>query len=146
VKKLLIILAIGILWGSNDIQNCDSNNDRDFMILRFFDLETQNAKKVGFVVTTRGFVLGEGFYSTDSTAIGLPLDPDTESSMFQFDSDTSSFNLTVSYEKEIRIFDPDCDPSFTFLKLDTVSQTFDSTVVRGTVTNRQLDTNVEVYF
>ncbi|GAB4233400.1 MAG: hypothetical protein Tsb0034_06630 [Ekhidna sp.] len=85
---------------------------------------------------------------TDSTGVGLPLDPERGSVTFHFDSvgTSVSYDLQVSYDTEISIFDPKCDPSFTFTNLDTVRQTFDSTVVVGTVTNRQLNTNVAIYF
>lgn len=129
----------------NDIENCDTNSDLDFMIVRFFDVESKAQKKVGFVITASDSPYRFELFS-DSTGVGLPLDPNGSSSTFFFDSDTSSFELVMSYEPQVSVFDPKCDPSFTFLNLDTVRQTFDSTIVVGAVTNRQLNTNVAIYF
>lgn len=145
MKKLLIILSFCAVAACNDIENCDANDELDFMVVRFFDKDTEQAKKMGFTITSSNspyqFVPFE-----DSTGVGLPLEPDAESTIFSFVSDTSSHQLVMSYDVQASIFDPKCDPSFTFLNLDTLSQTFDSTVVVGTVTNRQLSTNVEIYF
>lgn len=146
MKKLLIILSVCLIGACNDIENCNANDDLSYMIVRFFDKETAANKKVGFLIGSGTFAYGEGFWAEDSTAIALPLNPNTEQTTFFFISDTSNHELVMSYDVEASIFDPDCSPSFTFLNLDTLSQTFDSTVVVGTVTNRQLSTNVEIYF
>lgn len=146
MKKLKLLL-IGIVgFSCQDIESCGTDDDLDVMIVRFFDLESQQAKKVGFTIGSGNSIFGEGFFSTDSTAVVLPLNPEVNETSFFFITDTSSHSLTMSYNKKVSIFDPKCDPSLTFVKLDTVRQTFDSTVVVGTVTNRQLTTNVEVYF
>ena len=115
------------------------------MIIRFFDAESKSAKKVGFRVTETETNAAFGL-SEDSLAIGLSLNPQDTSLSFLFDSDTNDYVLNVRYDTEFTIFDPECDPSLTFLNLDTLSSSFDSTAIRGTVTNRQLTTNFEVYF
>lgn len=129
-----------------DIENCDTDDNLDFMILEFHDLESKATKKVGFVVTAENspyrFPL-----SDDSTLVALPLNPDDPTTTFFFESDTSNFEVEMSYEDlEITIFDPKCDPSYSFIGLDTVRYSFDSLSIPGTVTNRQISTNVEVYF
>ncbi len=141
----LIILILGILVGCQDIDNCTSDSNTEFMVVRFFDTESKAAKKVGFRVATDE---GAGLFplSTDSLAIGLPLDPMNTSLVFVFDSDTNDYELEVSYDPSFQIFDPDCPPSLFFSGLDTLRSSFDSTAIRGTVTNRQLTTNLEVYF
>ncbi len=144
--KKLVIIFIGLsILSCQDIENCGTDDNFDFMIVRFFDLESQSAKKVGFIIGS-GNTAFSNIYSEDSTAIVLPLDPVDTTTSFFFISDTSNHELIVRHDVEFSIFDPQCDPSITFLNLDTLQQTFDSTVVVGTVTNRQLDTNVEVYF
>lgn len=157
MKKLLIILSVWIVAGCNDIENCDTNEDQDAMIVRFFDFETKQPKNVGFeivsdnppvtfVIAIESVVNGETVILTETDVLVLPLNPDSNEITYTFNSDTSSHTLTMSYTPEITIFDPKCEPSLTFVNLDTVRQTFDSTVVVGTVTNRQLSTNVEIYF
>ena len=146
MKKLIIILLGLAIISCQDIENCDTDDDQNFMVVRFYDLQSASSKKVGFTITAENSPYNFAPF-TDSTAVGLPLNPDDTTTTFFFDSDTSHFELEISYDqKQVSIFDPKCDPSYTYIGLDTVRQTFDSTVVVGTVTNRQLSTNVEVYF
>ena len=146
MKKLSIIILGLIIASCQDIENCGTDDNLDFMILRFFDYETQSAKKVGFTITAENST--DQFKPfADSTGVGLPLNPDDPTTTFFFDSDTSHFELEMSYDQfRVSIFDPKCEPALTFIGLDTVRYTFDSLSIPGTVTNRQLDTNVEVYF
>lgn len=141
----LLILMIGLLFGCSDIDNCTSDSNLSFMIVRFYDFETKATKKVGFQVSTEGST-GLFGLSSDSLAIGLPLDPMDTSLVFHFDSDTNDYSLNVRYDPNFLIFDPDCSPSLFFSGIDTLQSSFDSTAIRGTVTNRQLTTNFEVYF
>lgn len=151
MKKLAIILTGLLVLSCQDIENCDTDDNRDFIIVRFFDLQSQDPKTVGFTFSVEGSpyqwrFLADTTIVSDSTFILLPLNPLTETTRLQFDTDTSSHFIELSYLTEYTIFDPACDPSLTFTNIDTVRQSFDSTIVVGTVTNRQLDTNVEVYF
>jgi len=159
VKKLAFIFIGFIILSCQDIENCGTDDNLDFIILRFFDLETQNPKTVGFVFTADGspyrfpFLAdtsisssGDTTIVSDSTFVLLPLNPLSATTTLQFDSDTSSHLIELSYEPVYSIFDPDCEPSLTFKNIDTVRYTFDSLSIPGTVTNSQLSTNVEVYF
>ena len=144
-KGRLFVFSLFILAGCTDIDNCDSDSNQTFMIVRFFDFETKSAKKVGFRVSTNESSDLFGL-STDSLAIGLPLDPLDTAIFFLFDSDTNDYSLQVRYDPRFSIFDPDCEPSLFFSGLDSLSSSFDSTSVIGSVTNRLLTTNFEVYF
>lgn len=159
MKKLGIILFGLIILSCQDIENCNTDDNRDFIIVRFFDLETKDPKVVGFTFTAENSPYRFRFLAdttvsssgvttivSDSTFILLPLNPSTNSTRLLFDSDTSSHFIELSYEKEYFIFDPDCEPSLTFFDIDTIGYSFDSLSIPGTVTNRQLSTNVEVYF
>ena len=145
MKKLAIILLGLIIISCQDIENCRTDDNLDYMILEFHDLESQSTKKVGFVITALESPYRYAL-SDDSTFVALPLDPEDTVTTFLFDSDTSHFEVEMRYDPEFSIFDPACDPSITFLNLDTVRYTFDSLSIPGTVTNRQISTNVEVYF
>ncbi|MEP4496581.1 MAG: hypothetical protein ABJ019_08590, partial [Ekhidna sp.] len=91
-------------------------------------------------------VLPDTTIVSDSTFVLFPLNPETGTTTFRFDSDTSNHVLELSYDVEYSIFDESCEPSLTFKNIDTVRHTFDSLAIPGRVTNRQLDTNVEIYF
>lgn len=147
MKKTLFILLVIAIGSCQDIENCDTNDEWNFMIVDFLDRETQTPVKIGFTITASGspfqFVPFE-----DSTGIGLPLDPNSETVTFSFDSlgTSVSYSLEVSYDTQVSIFDEDCEPSFTFMNLDTVSYSFDSLSIPGRITNRQVDSNVQVFF
>lgn len=162
MKKLVFILLLIFIAACNDIENCETDPNLDFFILRFYDLTSKEAQKVAFQVTSNGFfegdpvtyIYGEGFYFSDSTGILLPLNPEEQTTSFQFDSigTNVSYSITLSYETNIFIFDPDCAPSFYYTALDSVNYTFDSLAIPVDFTTRQLITsttispNVEVYF
>ncbi len=140
-----------------DIENCETDDTLDFIVVRFSDIETQESKTVGFRFSVDGspyqwrfptdttIVAGDTTIVIDSTFVLLPLNPETESTTFRFDSDTSNHVMELSYDVEYSIFDPSCEPSLTFKNIDTVRHTFDSLSIPGRVTNRQLSTNVEIF-
>lgn len=147
MRKVIFLLFTALLLSCGDIDSCTSDSNQEFMILRFYDAETLAAKKVGFRISANESTLLFGFGTdSDSLAIGLPLDPEDTTVLFHFDTDTIDHTLHVKYKTEISIFDPNCDPSVLFIGLDTLSSTFDSTAIIGTVTDRELTTNIEVYF
>lgn len=145
MRKVFFLLFTALLAACGDIESCTSDPNQSFMIVRFYDAETNAAKKVGFRISANESELLIGLPS-DSLAAGLPLDAEDTTVLFHFDTDTMDYALRVSYGTEISIFDADCDPSVLFVGLDTVSSTFDSTALIGTVTDREITTNIEVYF
>lgn len=159
MKKLAFILFGLMIISCQDIENCGTDDNRDFLIVRFFDIETKDPKTVGFIFTVEDspyqfrFLAdtiisssGDTTINSDSTFVLLPLNPSASSTRLLFDSDTSNHFIELGYNTEYSIFDEDCEPSLTFTNIDTLSYSFDSLSIPGTVTNRQLDTNVEVYF
>ena len=144
MKKLLILFLVIVLGGCQDIENCDTNDEQAFMVVEFLDKESATPKKVGFLIGT-GSTAYSGIYSSDSTLAGLPLNPNTSETSYFFLTDTSNFELTISYETQVSIFDEGCDPSVLFMNLDTISYSFDSLSIPGTFTNRLIGTNVQVF-
>ena len=170
-KAFLIAFSSVLLLACSDIDNCSSDTNRTFVVLRFYDFETKESKSVGFrfivedspyeyrfdadttitpadTVTSGGEVTitpADTTIVSDSTVIGLPLNPLATEVTFLFDTDTIDHTLRLTYEKEYSIFDPDCDPSLVFVNIDTVRSTFDSTAIVGRVSNNQLATNFEIY-
>ncbi len=160
MKKAFFVAFSSVLWlGCSDINNCSSDLNRSFVVIRFFDFETKESKKVGFEFTVEDspyqFVLaadttvdsdGDTTIVSDSTFIALPLNPLDTAATFLFETDTNDYVLQLRYDKSYTIFDPDCDPSLLFSGLDTLQSTFDSTALQGTTTNIQMQATVEVYF
>lgn len=146
MKKFGIILFGLVILSCQDIEDCRTDDNLDVMIVRFYDIETKQTKKVGFTIGSGSYIYGEGYFSDDSTAVALPLNPSENATTFFFLTDTSNHELEMSHDVAFSIFDPKCDPSITFINLDTIRYTFDSLSIPGTVTNIQLDTNVKIYF
>ncbi len=129
-----------------DIENCDTNDEWEFMIVRFLDKDTNTAKPVQFTVFANDLTVFVP--DTSYTSLGLALNPSTESVLFRFDSTGTaiSFEMEIAYETQLSVFDEDCDPSLSFFNLDTVRYTFDSLAIPTQITNRLVDTNVQVFF
>ena len=147
MRKLLVISCLIAFSSCQDIEDCGTNDEQRFMAVAFLDKETNGSKAVNFTISS-GSSLLFNVPDTSYTVIGLPLDPSSESLQFQFDSlgTSVSYQLEVSYETQVSIFDEGCEPSFTFFNLDTINYSFDSLSIPGTVTNRQISTNVQVFF
>lgn len=130
-----------------DIESCDANDEVSYMVVDFLDHETGSPKKQGFTITSASSPY-EFVPFSDSLGVALPLDPNKNSLVFFFDSlgTTVHYELEVSYEVQVSIFDEKCDPSFVFSNLDTLRYSFDSVAIPGRITNRQIETNVQVYF
>ena len=146
--KRLLVISIALICGisCNDIENCNADDNTSFLIVGYNNFKTKGGRSdVGFRVqevnspyTISAFV--------DSTAIGLPLNPEDTVVTYTFTTDSSSFQLQVRYDREFSVFDAACEPSITFTGLDTLTQTFDSLVIESRIANREIDTNLEVYF
>lgn len=147
VKKTIFILTIFLFGACQDIANCDTNDEQSFMILEFLDKETEEPIKTGFTITATGSPYAFIPFRDDSSAVRLPLNPNEGSVTFYFDSlDTSiRYELEMSYGTQVSIFDEDCPPSITFMNLDTLRHTFSAVKIPGTITNRLIETNVQVF-
>lgn len=170
--RYLVILFFGLmLLSCREDENCATDDSREFVVLRFYDLETKAVKSVGFrfivddspyawrfladttitiadttiVNSDTTIVPADTTIVSDSTFVLLPLNPNDSSVIYRFTSDTSNHLLELRYDVSYSIYDPSCVPSLLFINIDTVRQTFDSTIVVGPATIRQLDTNVEIY-
>lgn len=159
MKKGLIILSLlPLIFSCGDIENCGTDQNLDYMIVRFFDLETKESKKVGFEIISSDplvqFIIppdttienGDTTIVREIEVLALPLNANSSEITYFFNSDSSNHQIQLSYNKEFSILDPDCEPSLTFTNLDTVRQTFDSTVVVSSITNIFTETNIEIYF
>lgn len=157
MKKFIFILVIGIFSACQDIENCDTNDEWRFIVVSFFSIEDNTPKAVDFSFTAENspyiysfladttITDGDTTIVSDSTFILLPLNPETTTTTFFFDSDTASYMIEFSYDLQVSIFDEGCPPSISFMNLDTVRYSFDSLSIPGRITNRLIETNVEVF-
>ncbi|MEM9895760.1 MAG: hypothetical protein AAF789_05275 [Bacteroidota bacterium] len=140
-----------VLFGCSDLENCNTDLSQDFMIVTFHEIATQNLREVGFTYSetssgTQFQVVDDEGEPVSFNALTLELNAADTATEYTFTSDTSSFQLRVRHEISVEFFDEECEPSVFFTGLDTLSYTFDSVAVVGTVTNSLIPVNVEVYF
>lgn len=156
-----------------DIDNCEADDNRDFMIIRFYESDTTSliSKNVNFSFLAEGaqtlismdsvdkvfdvdttiydifLEAGDTLRIPEGNAVGLPLNAAADAIIYYcvLPNLQISDTLQLSYFKEYSVFDPECSPSLTYVNIDTISQTFDSLAIVGRVTNRQLTTNIEIY-
>lgn len=164
-KGLIILFIFSMISGCQDIDSCGADPNVNYMVIRFFDLETKEAKNIGFEIISDNprvqfliapdttIVEEDTTIVNETEVLALPFNVEENTITYFFNSDTSNHELVIKYDKEFSIFDPDCEPSLTFTNLDTIRQTFDSTVIVSRVTQLLADpdtelqiSNFEIYF
>ena len=68
MKKLIILIFGLLILCCEDIENCETTDDLNFIILRFFDLETGDPKSVGFRFNIEGSDI-QYVFAADTTII-----------------------------------------------------------------------------
>lgn len=154
-----------------DIESCNADPARQELIIQFLS-DTSGAiqnvnysflpagSDVLFVFDSTYFVAEEdtiiyGTFVPEGDSILLPegnraaldLDANRDSITYYFilPDGTIPDTLNLRYNREFSIYDPECPPSLTYVNIDTVSQTFDSLKIVGTVTDVQITTHIEIY-
>lgn len=170
MKKLGIILLGLIIISCQDLENCDTISETSFLFVELFDATDSTERKLLYGyrsaneiifqpdTTIEGtdttiwkagdtLILGNtGIILSQSPIVSLPLSIADNSSIFSFQTDTMDYSLSVSYQKEVSIFDPSCEPAVTLKNLNVLSHSFDSLSILNNQTNLLLGVNFEVYF
>ena len=126
--KFLVIVAFFFLWGCTTIEDCQNDPNRSFMIIQFSHNDIVAFDSIRF----------NDLYRLESdtdtlTSLGVFLDPQLSQSDFQFFTDSIDYQLSVSYDAQVQIFELDCNPSLKISNLDTLAHSFDSLVINQTV-------------
>lgn len=161
----LSYLPVFISWcafACQEIKECQLETSSDYAWVKMYEADSASKtlkQEVAFdsVYTTGQFVntFQERFIVTtiadtieDDTTNVFPVflyNGGTEIT-YRFDTDSTDYDLTVRYIPHLRIYDPECDPVYSY-KLDTAfSDTFDSVAVVNRVLDMEFSDNVEIYF
>jgi hypothetical protein len=135
---ILILLAA---ISCSTIEDCQNDPNRSYLLVGF-----NHTAPVSF-----DSVRVPGANWTDEldtlTYLGLPLDFQNTSSHYVFYTDSMVYELEVSYDYQIQIFEIDCPPSYYVFDLDTVTYTFDSLVLSQQIlTNTSANADIEIFF
>lgn len=141
-QDLLLALTLFFLIGCTTIEDCQNDRNRPYLIIRFShsDVVSFDSIKVNDSYRLAG--------DTDTLlATGVFLDPELSTTMLSFFTDSIDYDLAVSYQSQVQIFEVDCPPSLYLSNLDTVSHSFDSlAIVQTTLTNTNLNGDITVFF
>lgn len=142
LRDVFIVFCLLALVSCTSIEDCQNDPNRSFVILRF-----QHDDIVAFdSITVNNLNRLEG--DTDTlTGLGVFIDPNLTQSLFTFYTDSTDYQLEISYQTQVQIFEIDCDPSMYVYDLDTIRQSFDSLSIQQTIlTNYNLNGDLTIYF
>jgi hypothetical protein len=155
--RLSFLFVFGVwLLSCQEIKDCELESSTDYAILRYYEADSvsQNTKTVAFInvseVDVSAYVISS-IFDSDSTndtvnAVALFTNPTDTLVKYLFETDSIIYDLTLDYKPHLRILYDECDPVYSY-KLDTAYSTnFDSVVVRNNILDREVSTNIEVYF
>ncbi|MFT5639951.1 MAG: hypothetical protein ACI9A7_000043 [Cyclobacteriaceae bacterium] len=138
IRNFVLVLLI-VIWGCNEIEQCQLEPNREGFTLGFFKSSDSTAyDSTGFTFITPGV-------TSDSIQSILPLDPLDTTITYIFGTDSTDYNLVLSYDVIYYLFSPDCDPSIRFFDLKVLSTNFDSVAVISDIVDEQIPTNFEIY-
>ncbi len=141
-KSYIWFVGIAAFFSCNNIEDCQLNPFTDYVAM-----QTIHDAPVVFdslVVSEYGRYVE--FADSARTLWQLPLDILENEVRMDFYTDSMIYFLEMTYQKEIKIFDPQCDPVTRYYELEVVSHNFDSLVLTNNEVNIQIPINVEVYF
>ncbi|MFY0602065.1 MAG: hypothetical protein JXR03_20490 [Cyclobacteriaceae bacterium] len=144
--RKLVVIVFAVLMGCNEILECELDPNVEYAVVGFYNSADSTEKEVKFnLVSNSQFAYYDALDS--GVFFPLPLDPSQESITYLFETDSDTYNLTLSYELQaVQLYSLDCGGSFGFDSLKAFTTAFDSTAVIGPTINKNILVNVEVYF
>jgi hypothetical protein len=142
VHELLVTVALFLLVGCTTIEDCQNNPNRSYVIIQFAhnDIVTFDS------ITYNSLYRLDG--DTDTVSLlGFFLDPELSEVNLSFYTDSIDYEIGMSYDAQVQLYEIDCNPSLKISSLDTINHNFDSLVIRQRVLiNSNLNGDVTVYF
>ncbi|MFZ9044318.1 MAG: hypothetical protein ACO2ZZ_00540 [Cyclobacteriaceae bacterium] len=142
IQQFLLVMMLFSLVGCTTIEDCQNDPNRSYMIIQFAHNEIVSFDSIRF----------NNLYRLDAdtdtlSTLGVFLDPQLARVDLDFFTDSVDYQLSVSYNAQLQIFELDCNPTLKISNLDTIGHSFDSLVINQTVlTNSNFNGDVTVYF
>ena len=148
MKQLIITIVLICLWGSctND-ELCEGVGTNEIK-LSFKNYESGSALSI--TLDSIGFswkpLMDTLYLDTTVTFIGLPVDPDTSVTQFVFVTADRTDTLEIGYHVSSSLISAECGPELLFSQLDTIYHTFDSLAIIQNIFDREVETNIELFY
>ncbi len=136
------------MLGCNEVKVCNLDENRKLALVTFYIQPGEQADTLIFnrVISDRSPYF---FYSDLDTLLGaafFPLNPEEDFTDFELETDSLTYDLSFTYQREFSVYNTDCDPSIRFFDLTGTSEIFDSVAIINPILNREQLINVEAYF
>ena len=156
MARLTSFLLLFILFAACTADELCEGESISTIKLSFKDFESKSTKAIA--LDSIGFSwspLSDTLYrDTTVSVIGLPVDPENSRTLFVFITtdliDTleviNADTLEISYKVTSSLISPECGPELLFSNLDTVYHTFDSLSIIQKLFDREVETNIEIFY
>jgi len=142
--KIILLLLAGFLTSCFDDGDCRSTKT-DFVHIDFRTIDTNQVDTVEIIGITIG-QLDSVFYEKDTTSsIILPLDPNVNSMVLSFEFETESHEMTLDYITTPQLITVDCGVELSYSGISTSLHDFDSVVIRSSILDEQITSNIVIY-
>lgn len=143
-NKIILLLLAGLLTSCFDDGDCRSTKTD----LVYIDFRTSATDEVD-TVEIKGVTIAQldsVFYEKDTTtSITLPLDPNVNSLVLTFEFETANHELTLDYITTPQLITVDCGVELSYSGISVAQQDFDSVVVRSSILDEQITSNIVIY-
>ena len=148
-RLIKTILFLTLITACVNDELCVGNGTNEIQ-LKFVEYDSDPESVISITFDSIG-VSGEPLaYPTfsDSTAfeIGLTVDPDSTWTRFVFITPTRTDTLDVNYFVTPSLISVQCGPELLYSKLDTLYNTFDSLAIIQETFDREVETNIKIYY
>lgn len=149
-----LIVGIWLMLSCQEIKDCTLEPSTDYAVVRFYrgDTSVKTEKTVAFTRVYESEVsnyyisnMADTLEDDTVNVIGLYLNPVDTLVTYLFETDTITYELTMTYTPHLRIYYDECDPVYSY-KLDTAySPNFDSVAIFSEILDKNIPSNVEIY-
>ena len=141
-KFLFLIAAVG--FSCEDDNTCGISERSSELFPGFFDFESKTQREVNFDSVSVAFA-GEPIFYLDTAAF-LPVDLNGSVTDYVLFTDSTDYDLKITYRAELFIENEDCDPVFRVFDLEASSENFESLSLQVLELTTSLSPHVEIYF
>ena len=147
-RKPLLIFLLFLLSACVDDELCIGTSTNIVKVKLFEFEDPLNSIEITF--DSIGVSGDPGFFPSynDSTlsAINLTVDPNESFTRFVFFTSVSTDTLELTYRIKTRLISPACGPELIYSELDVFHYSFDSLILDESQIEREIETNIRIYY
>jgi hypothetical protein len=147
-RKPLIIFSLFLLSACVDDELCIGTGT-NIVKVKLFEFEDP-LNPISVTFDSIGVSGNPEFFPSynDSTisTINLTIDPNETFTRFVFFTTDSSDTLELTYVIKTRLISPSCGPELLYSDLEVIHYTFDSLILDESVIEREIETNIRIYY